>query len=191
MFRHRRRRHTNASALFKRRSVDYNFSPDYLSSGDPHNRDRTERNSAGPSARAPRNLRFGFSAGSELLDRRCNGGRQPRTDRVLEQRSRSALGRPSREPRPCVAALSATQPRARGDCRRASSRRGCGCGATALEIAGKVGPYGAVPGIDISVPMMARAREPAQIHGIPNLEFLPADASNHEFTNPVDLVFSR
>src|SRR3978361_627717 len=36
---------------------------------------------------------------------------------------------------------------------------GCGCGATTVALAAKVGPSGRVVGIDISAPMLARARQ--------------------------------
>jgi SAM-dependent methyltransferase len=68
---------------------------------------------------------------------------------------------------------------------------GCGCGATALELAAKVGPSGSVIVIDVSVPMLARARERAQSLGVANLEFVRADASTHPFGSDADLVFSR
>ena len=38
---------------------------------------------------------------------------------------------------------------------------GCGCGATTIALAEKVGPSGHVLGVDISAPMLARARERA------------------------------
>src|ERR1700754_4256122 len=36
---------------------------------------------------------------------------------------------------------------------------GCGCGATSVALAQRVGPAGHVLGIDISAPMLARARQ--------------------------------
>src|SRR5581483_1214659 len=36
---------------------------------------------------------------------------------------------------------------------------GCGCGATALALAAAVGDRGSVLGVDVSEPMLARARE--------------------------------
>ena len=36
---------------------------------------------------------------------------------------------------------------------------GCGCGATVLELARRVGPSGHVLGLDVSVPMAGRARD--------------------------------
>lgn len=67
---------------------------------------------------------------------------------------------------------------------------GCGCGATTFELARRVGRSGRVLGVDISAPMLARAREraPADL----TLEFVAADATVHPF-EPVraDLLFSR
>jgi SAM-dependent methyltransferase len=69
---------------------------------------------------------------------------------------------------------------------------GCGCGDTSLELAQRVGPGGAVLGIDISQPMLARARERQEELGIQNLEFLRADAQTHPLPRErFDLVFSR
>lgn len=60
---------------------------------------------------------------------------------------------------------------------------GCGCGDTAIAVAG----LGAtVTGIDISKPMLARAKQRA-----PNLTFLEADAASHRFTPEFDLLVSR
>src|ERR1700736_2438886 len=39
---------------------------------------------------------------------------------------------------------------------------GCGCGATTIAFAQQVGPSGHVSGIDISAPMLQRARQSAQ-----------------------------
>ena len=41
---------------------------------------------------------------------------------------------------------------------------GCGCGATVLELAGRVGADGSVLGVDISAPMLGRARERVREH---------------------------
>jgi SAM-dependent methyltransferase len=69
---------------------------------------------------------------------------------------------------------------------------GCGCGQTALELAERVGPRGAVLGIDISEPMLARARERQAERGLKNLTFLHADAQTHQFELArFDLIFSR
>lgn len=69
---------------------------------------------------------------------------------------------------------------------------GCGCGQTSLELAQRVSPHGAVVGIDISQPMLARARERQHELGITNLEFVNADAQTHGFApESVDLIFSR
>ncbi|MCG8588547.1 MAG: methyltransferase domain-containing protein [Proteobacteria bacterium] len=67
---------------------------------------------------------------------------------------------------------------------------GCGCGATALALAERVAPGGHVLGVDLSEPMLARARERAAGNGA--LEFRQADAQTHAFEpGSADLVFSR
>lgn len=69
---------------------------------------------------------------------------------------------------------------------------GCGCGQTSLELAQRVSPGGSVLGIDISQPMLARARERQRELNITNLEFLNADAQTYQFApESVDLIFSR
>ena len=70
---------------------------------------------------------------------------------------------------------------------------GCGCGATSLTLAGQAGPNGSVLGVDISAPMLARARERAKAIADGNRpEFLLADAASHAFTPAhFDLAFSR
>lgn len=67
---------------------------------------------------------------------------------------------------------------------------GCGCGATAIVLAQKVGPAGHVLGIDVSAPMLARARQlvPADLP----VEFVLADATVYPFVPAsFDLVASR
>jgi SAM-dependent methyltransferase len=66
---------------------------------------------------------------------------------------------------------------------------GCGCGVTTLAAADAVGPAGAVLGVDISAPMLARARERAR--GRPNVSYLGDDASTHRFEPVFDVVLSR
>jgi ubiquinone/menaquinone biosynthesis C-methylase UbiE len=68
---------------------------------------------------------------------------------------------------------------------------GCGCGATALELATRAGSKGSVIGVDVSAPMLQRARERAQTAGVTNLAFIQADASAYKFSNDADLIFSR
>ncbi len=68
---------------------------------------------------------------------------------------------------------------------------GCGCGATALQLAAKVGPAGAVVGVDVSAPMLAPAKERTQALGVANVRFVNADASTYALDDAVDLVFSR
>ncbi len=67
---------------------------------------------------------------------------------------------------------------------------GCGCGATSIALAGRVGPDGFVLGVDISAPMLARARELAP-KGLP-LDFAQADATVYPFEpQSFDLLVSR
>ena len=67
---------------------------------------------------------------------------------------------------------------------------GCGCGGTAIALAQLVGPSGQVLGIDISAPMLARARQVAPA-GLP-VEFVLADATVFPFApESFDLLASR
>jgi SAM-dependent methyltransferase len=67
---------------------------------------------------------------------------------------------------------------------------GCGCGASAIALAQRVGSGGRVIGVDISAPMLARARERAPA-GLP-LELVNADATVHAFApGAADLLVSR
>lgn len=67
---------------------------------------------------------------------------------------------------------------------------GCGSGATTLEIARRVGPSGAVTGVDLSPQLLAVARERAQQAKL-NAEFVEADASAVTFASPFDVALSR
>jgi SAM-dependent methyltransferase len=66
---------------------------------------------------------------------------------------------------------------------------GCGCGATTVALAERVGPTGKVRGIDISSPMLARARERARPFSW--VDFVEGDAAEHRFAGDADLVYSR
>ncbi len=67
---------------------------------------------------------------------------------------------------------------------------GCGCGATTVALAQKVGPAGHVFGIDVSAPMLGRARQIAP-KGLP-LDFELADATVYPFEPAsADLLVSR
>ena len=68
---------------------------------------------------------------------------------------------------------------------------GCGCGDTSVEIAQKVGPTGAVLGVDVSQPMLDVARALAAQGRHENLEFRETDASEADLPDAVDLLFSR
>ena len=67
---------------------------------------------------------------------------------------------------------------------------GCGCGFTTIELARRVAPGGRVLGVDISRPMLERARERSPA-GLP-VEFIAADATAYGFEPAAaDLLFSR
>jgi SAM-dependent methyltransferase len=67
---------------------------------------------------------------------------------------------------------------------------GCGSGATTIDFAQKVGPSGHALGIDLSEPMLARARARAP-HGLP-VDFVLADATVYPFDpENFDLLASR
>src|SRR6185312_6959659 len=67
---------------------------------------------------------------------------------------------------------------------------GCGCGSTSIALARQVAPSGFVLGIDISGPMLARARELAP-KGAP-VDFALADATVYPFDpGSFDLLVSR
>jgi SAM-dependent methyltransferase len=69
---------------------------------------------------------------------------------------------------------------------------GCGCGATVLELARRVGPDGRVLGVDVSEPMAGRARERITAARLGNAQVLVSDASTHVFeSGQADLLFSR
>ncbi len=67
---------------------------------------------------------------------------------------------------------------------------GCGCGATTLAAARVVAP-GDVTGVDVSAPMLDRARQNAASAGLANASFEQADAQIYEFGASYDAVISR
>ena len=69
---------------------------------------------------------------------------------------------------------------------------GSGCGATVLALGERVGPSGGVLGLDVSLPMAARANERIAALGLANAQVIVSDAATHEFARPrFDLLFSR
>jgi len=70
---------------------------------------------------------------------------------------------------------------------------GCGTGGTALMLADRVGWAGRVVGIDVSSPMLARARARAAEHPLANrIRFIEADAAEVPLTpGSAELLFSR
>lgn len=68
---------------------------------------------------------------------------------------------------------------------------GCGCGATTFEAAKLAGGTGSALGVDISAPMIARAKQRAEAMGS-SARFELADAAAHDFgPNAFDLFVSR
>ena len=63
---------------------------------------------------------------------------------------------------------------------------GCGCGATSVELARRGAK---VWGIDVSAPMLSRARKRGEEY--PGMVFTEADASNYDFSSEQQLIFSR
>lgn len=69
---------------------------------------------------------------------------------------------------------------------------GCGCGATTLAAAARVGAAGSVTGIDLSAPMLGLARQRADAADADSTTFLHADAQDHAFEPATfDLAISR
>lgn len=67
---------------------------------------------------------------------------------------------------------------------------GCGCGATTVEFARAVGPSGRVVGIDVSEPMLARARE--RLRGFPHAACMLGDAAELPLRDVgAELIVSR
>lgn len=68
---------------------------------------------------------------------------------------------------------------------------GCGTGASTLEAA-KRAPSGKVLGVDISEPLLDRARSRSKAERLNNVSFLLADAQTHNFSGKVfDVLVSR
>jgi SAM-dependent methyltransferase len=69
---------------------------------------------------------------------------------------------------------------------------GCGCGDSALALARRVAPGGSVLGLDLSEPMLARARERAAAAGLANVAFRVADVQSARLdAGSFDAAFSR
>lgn len=68
---------------------------------------------------------------------------------------------------------------------------GCGWGDTAIELARKVGPTGAVLGLDCCNAFMEKGRRDAAAEGLTNLRFVEADVQTYPFERDFDLCFSR
>lgn len=70
---------------------------------------------------------------------------------------------------------------------------GCGGGSQSMLLAERLGPEASVTGVDISEPLLEVARQrAASASGVARMDFLHADASQHEFAaDSFDLLFSR
>jgi SAM-dependent methyltransferase len=69
---------------------------------------------------------------------------------------------------------------------------GCGTGATAIPFAQAVAPGGHITGVDISEPMLDRARQNIAQAGVQNITLVRADAQVHRFPpDSFDLLISR
>jgi SAM-dependent methyltransferase len=68
---------------------------------------------------------------------------------------------------------------------------GCGAGQSTLELAELVGPPGSVVGVDVSEPLLERAKERVKTAGIANIELVLANAATFSSAAPFDLIFSR
>jgi SAM-dependent methyltransferase len=66
---------------------------------------------------------------------------------------------------------------------------GCGLGETTRELARRVGPAGAVVGVDVAQPFLDIAREESS--ALENVTYLLADAQTHPFVAEFDLCCSR
>src|SRR5260370_9379788 len=88
---------------------------------------------------------------------------------------------------PCAAMILGAASLARGD---HVLDVGCGCGATTVDAARAVAP-GTSTGIDLSGPMLARARQNAVRSGIANTFFEQGDAQTYLFRPAFDAVISR
>lgn len=68
---------------------------------------------------------------------------------------------------------------------------GCGFGDTAQQIAGQVGPAGAVVGVDCARNFIDTATKEADKANVKNVSFFVADVQTEDLGGPFDYVFSR
>ncbi len=68
---------------------------------------------------------------------------------------------------------------------------GCGWGDTAIALARKVGPTGAVVGLDCCRAFLEKGRSDAWQAGLANVRFVEADVQTYRFQPEYDLCFSR
>jgi SAM-dependent methyltransferase len=68
---------------------------------------------------------------------------------------------------------------------------GCGCGDTTIDLARGAGSGGHVLGVDLSAPMLERARLRAAQAGVGSVEFRQADAQTDTLPDRLDGLYSR
>jgi SAM-dependent methyltransferase len=68
---------------------------------------------------------------------------------------------------------------------------GCGAGQSTLELAELVAAPGSVVGVDVSEPLLRRAKERVVAAELSNVELVLANAASARVDPPVDLIFSR
>ncbi|MFN3513725.1 MAG: class I SAM-dependent methyltransferase [Phenylobacterium sp.] len=68
---------------------------------------------------------------------------------------------------------------------------GCGAGDTTLDMARRLGPEGLCIGVDISEPLLERARDRAEEERLANVRFVQADAQTYRPEAPFDAIMSR
>jgi SAM-dependent methyltransferase len=68
---------------------------------------------------------------------------------------------------------------------------GCGWGDTAIELARKIGPAGAVLGLDCCDAFLEKGRRDVAAAGLDNVRFVAADVQTYRFEREFDFAFSR
>ncbi|MEM7248078.1 MAG: class I SAM-dependent methyltransferase [Acidobacteriota bacterium] len=68
---------------------------------------------------------------------------------------------------------------------------GCGCGASTIGLADRLGPESRLVGLDVAGVSLARARERLDAAGHAHVELVERDARDHGFASEFDLLFSR
>ena len=144
-----------------------------------------------PSKSGPTEPRHPTRERGKLHVRCANPRRQCRASRLLERKAPDSDGPTIRSIRTrfCVPFPTGSSPQLNSKPGDRVIDVGCGCGATTIEFGACVSPGGEVLGLDISEPMLARARERAP-QDLP-IRFERADATVYDFAPNADLAASR